>query len=58
MTQQKPLFNELPMKLKRLSDEQIQQLADKCFGNAESYLSEEIYDFARAIEKLIQGKNK
>jgi len=60
MSNQDALFTpkELPLKLKKLTDDQIQRLADKHFGNAESYYSEEIYKFARAIEKKIQGKNK
>ena len=47
---QKPLFDELPMKLKKLTDKQIDDLANKYFGNADSYLYDEIRKFARAIE--------
>lgn len=46
------------MQLKKLTDEQIEQLANKHFGNAVNYLGKEIAEFARDIEKLIQGKNK
>ena len=55
---QKPLFDELPMKLKKLTDKQIDDLANKYFGNADSYLYDEIRQFARAIERKIQGRNK
>lgn len=55
---QKPLFDQLPMKLKKLTDKQIDELANKYFGNADSYLHDEIRQFARAIERKIQGKNK
>ena len=55
---QKPLFDQLPMKLKKLTDKQIEELANKYFGNADNYLHDEIRKFARAIERKIQGKNK
>ena len=55
---QRPLFNELPMKLKKLTDKDIDTLANKYFGNADNYLHDEIRRFARAIERKIQGKNK
>lgn len=55
---QKPLFDQLPMKLKKLTDKQIDDLANKYFGNADNYLYDEIRKFARAIERKIQGKNK
>ena len=55
---QKPLFDQLPMKLKKLTDKQIEELANKYFGNADNYLHDEIRQFARAIERKIQGKNK
>lgn len=55
---QKPLFDQLPMKLKKLTDKQIEELANKYFGNADNYLHDEIRQFARAIERKIQGRNK
>lgn len=57
---QTPLFDlqELPMKLRRLTEEEISDLANRYFGNADNYLGKEIRAFARAIERKIEGKNK
>lgn len=46
------------MKLRRLTDEEISDLANRYFGNADNYLGKEIRAFARAIERKIEGKNK
>lgn len=57
---QPPLFDqkELPMRLRRLTDAQIEQLANKYFGNMDAYWEKQIWGFARAIEKKIEGRNK
>lgn len=57
---QRPLFDvrELPMKLRPLTDAQIEQLANKYFGNMDAYWTKQIWGFARAIEKKIEGRNK
>lgn len=50
--------NELPIKLKRLTKEQVQDLAIKHFGNLLYYYEEQIIAFAQDIQKKIEGKNK
>ena len=57
---QKQLFDntELRMKLRKLTDEQINDLAIKHFGNLLYYYPDEILSFAKAIQQKLQGKNK
>jgi len=54
------LFNkdELPIKLKRLTKEQVNKLAIEHFGNLLYYYEEQIIAFAQDIQKKIEGKNK
>lgn len=50
--------NELPIKLKRLTKEQVNELAIEHFGNLLYYYEEQIIAFAQDIQKKVEGKNK
>lgn len=58
--QQKQLFNkeELPIKLQKLTEKQVHNLAIKHFGNLLYYYEEQIISFAKDIQKNLEGKNK
>jgi len=58
--QQKLLFDnkELQIRLRKLTDKQVKDLAIQHFGNLFYYHEKQIMDFAKYIQKEIEGKNK
>jgi hypothetical protein len=60
MTQQKPLFGTkpLPMKLKKLTDAEIDEMGIQAFGNLYYYHPEEIKHLISLVQKRLEGKNR
>ena len=60
MTQQRPLFGneELPIKLRNLTEPEIEQLGIKHFGNLKYYYPDQIKALVLDVQKRLQGENK
>jgi hypothetical protein len=60
MTQQRQLFetSELPIKLRNLTEHEIEELGLKHFGNLKYYYPDQIRDLVLDVQKKLQGKNK
>jgi hypothetical protein len=48
----------LPLKLRKLTDHEIDELGLKHFGNLKYYYPDQIKDLVLDVQKKIQGKNK
>jgi hypothetical protein len=60
MTQQKPLFGnkELRIKLRKLTDQDIEELGLQSFGNLYYYYPDQIKDLIELVQKRLEGKNR
>jgi len=58
MTQQRPLFETLPMKLRKLSEAEIEELGIQAFGNLYYYYPDQIKDLIELVQKRLEGKNR
>ncbi len=57
---QTPLFHitELPMKLRRLTRKEVEELALRHLGNLYQHYDDPVQEFAKALQTAIEGKNK
>jgi len=60
MIRQRLLFGneELPIKLRDLTEHEIEQLSIKHFGNLKYYYPDQIKALILDVQKKLQGKNK
>jgi hypothetical protein len=60
MTRQRQLFEtkELPIKLRNLTEHEVEQLGLKHFGNLKYYYPDQIKALVLDVQKKLQGKNK
>jgi len=60
MTRQRQLFenSELPIKLRNLTEHEVEQLGLKHFGNLWYYYPDQIKALVLDVQKKLQGKNK
>lgn len=60
MIRQRQLFetSELPLKLRKLTDHEIDELGLKHFGNLKYYYQDQIKDLVLDVQKRLEGKNK
>jgi hypothetical protein len=55
---QQPLFENLPVKVRKLTKREINALMERCFGNLEYYHEPEIRKFAREIQRAMLNVEK
>jgi hypothetical protein len=55
---QQPLFENLPVKVRKLTKREINALVERCFGNLEYYHEPEIRKFAREIQRAMLNVEK
>jgi hypothetical protein len=60
MTRQRQLFenSELPIKLRNLTEHEIEELGLKHFGNLKYYYPDQIKALVLDVQKKLQGKKK
>jgi hypothetical protein len=60
MIQQRPLFEnkELRIKLRKLTDQDIEEIGLQSFGNLWYYYPDQIKDLINLAQKRLEGKNK
>jgi hypothetical protein len=60
MTQQKPLFGikELRIKLRKLTDQDIEEIGLQSFGNLWYYYPDQIKKLVKLVHKRLEGKNR
>ena len=60
MPQQSPLFarKELPIKLKRLTEDEVDEIAIQSFGNLYYYYPDQIKHLLRLAQARLEGKNR
>jgi hypothetical protein len=55
---QQPLFENLPIKIRKLTQREINALMERCFGNLEYYHEPEIRKFAKEIQRAMLNVEK
>ena len=55
---QQPLFENMPVKVRKLTKREINALMERCFGNLEYYHEPEIRKFAREIQRAMLNVEK
>jgi|688.fasta_scaffold07898_13 hypothetical protein len=55
---QQPLFENLPVKVRKLTKREINALMERCFGNLEYYHEPEIRKFAKEIQRAMLNVEK
>jgi hypothetical protein len=50
--------SELPLTLRRLTDQDIEEIGLQSFGNLWYYYPEQIKDLAKLVQRRIEGKNR
>jgi hypothetical protein len=58
MIQQRPLLENLPIKLKKLTDQDIEEIGLQSFGNLWYYYPDQIKQLVKLVHKRLEGKNR